>query len=95
METQGRKTSAVHRSKLKGVVRKVDELGRVVLPVDLRRALDVNEKDDVEIFLDGASIVLRKYCPTCVFCGSTTYVLQFKNKTLCKDCLNDLHGLEI
>lgn len=50
-----------------GIVRKVDELGRIVLPVELRRTLGISEKDQLEIFVDGSSIVLRKYCPTCVF----------------------------
>ena len=51
-----------------GIVRKVDELGRVVLPMELRKTMDINEKDPLEIFVDGSSIVLKKYEPACIFC---------------------------
>ncbi len=54
-----------------GIVRKVDELGRIVLPVELRRTMDIAEKDALEIYVDGNSIVLRKYRPSCIFCDST------------------------
>ena len=54
-----------------GIVRKVDELGRIVLPVELRRTMDIVEKDALEIYVDGNSIVLRKYRPSCIFCDST------------------------
>ena len=53
-----------------GIVRKVDELGRIVLPVELRRTMDIAEKDPLEIYVDGNSIVLRKYRPSCIFCDS-------------------------
>ena len=52
-----------------GVVRKVDELGRIVLPIELRRSLDIAEKDALEIYVDGEQVVLKKYQPACVFCG--------------------------
>ena len=52
-----------------GIVRKVDELGRIVLPIELRRTLDIAEKDAIEIYVDGESIILKKYEPTCIFCG--------------------------
>ena len=51
-----------------GIVRKVDDLGRVVLPIELRRTLDINERDSIEIFVDGNQIVLKKYSPSCIFC---------------------------
>ena len=54
-----------------GIVRRVDELGRIVLPIELRRILDIGEKDALEIFVEGSSIVLKKYRPTCVFCDNT------------------------
>ena len=50
-----------------GIVRKVDELGRIVLPIELRRTLGIEEKDRIEIFVDGESIILRKYQPACIF----------------------------
>ena len=54
-----------------GIVRKVDELGRIVLPIELRRTLDIAEKDALEIYVDGNSVVLKKYQPACVFCGDS------------------------
>lgn len=54
-----------------GIVRKVDELGRIVLPIELRRTLDISEKDTLEIYVEGSAIVLRKYRPSCIFCDST------------------------
>ncbi|MBQ3118690.1 MAG: AbrB/MazE/SpoVT family DNA-binding domain-containing protein [Clostridia bacterium] len=73
-----------------GIVRKVDELGRIVLPIELRRTLDIAEKDSLEIYVDDDRIILRKYEPTCVFCGSSKDVLSFKGKNICPNCLNEL-----
>jgi transcriptional pleiotropic regulator of transition state genes len=73
-----------------GIVRKVDELGRIVLPIELRRTLDIAERDSLEIFVDGASIVLRKYQPSCVFCDSAKNVVSFKGKNVCPNCLKEL-----
>ncbi len=73
-----------------GIVRKVDELGRVVIPIELRRTLDIEEKDALEIYVDSDRIVLRKYEPACVFCGNADGVTNFKNKNVCKDCLNTM-----
>ena len=63
-----------------GIVRKVDELGRIVLPIELRRTLDIAEKDALEIYVDGATIVLKKYQPACIFCDDATNVINFKGK---------------
>jgi transcriptional pleiotropic regulator of transition state genes len=73
-----------------GIVRKVDELGRIVLPIELRRTLDIAEKDSLEIYVDDDRIILRKYEPTCVFCGSSKDVLSFKGKNICPNCLSEL-----
>lgn len=70
-----------------GIVRKVDELGRVVIPIELRRTLDIEEKDALEIYVDSDRIILRKYEPACVFCGNADEVVNFKNKNVCRDCL--------
>lgn len=64
-----------------GIVRKVDELGRIVLPIELRRTLDIAEKDSLEIYVDNDSIILRKYQPACIFCDNARDVLVFKGKT--------------
>ena len=75
-----------------GIVRKVDELGRIVLPIELRRTLGINEKDCLEIFTEQDQIVLRKYEPSCVFCGSVEDVILFKGKNICQKCKNELLG---
>lgn len=76
--------------KATGVVRKVDELGRIVLPIELRRTLDISEKDALEIFADGDQIILKKYEPACIFCGNAANVFYFKNKIICADCISEL-----
>ncbi len=58
-----------------GIVRKVDELGRIVLPIELRRTLDIAEKDSLEIYMDGPSIILKKYQPACIFCDDARDVI--------------------
>lgn len=70
-----------------GIVRKVDELGRIVLPIELRRTLDIAEKDSLEIYIDGPSIVLKKYQPTCIFCDESQNLVTFHGKNLCQHCL--------
>ncbi len=76
-----------------GIVRKVDELGRVVIPMELRRTLNINDGDSLEIFVDGDRIVFRKYEPACTFCGSADDVTNFKGKNVCRDCISCLKGL--
>lgn len=76
-----------------GIVRKVDELGRIVLPIELRRTLDISERDALEIYVDGSSIILRKYQPSCIFCGNAKNVVSYKNKNICPSCLKQLKGM--
>lgn len=73
-----------------GIVRKVDELGRVVLPKELRRTFNIEEKDGLEIFVDGETIILKKYEPGCVFCDSLDKITFHKGKPICKKCLEEL-----
>lgn len=73
-----------------GIVRKVDELGRIVLPIELRRTLGIEEKDRIEIFVEGDSVVLRKYQPTCIFCENTKDLIPYKGKSICPDCVRSL-----
>lgn len=72
-----------------GIVRKVDELGRIVLPMELRRTLDIESRDSLEIFVDGEKIILKKYEPQCVFCSSAENINIFKGKNICSECLKD------
>ncbi|MDA8235769.1 MAG: AbrB/MazE/SpoVT family DNA-binding domain-containing protein [Clostridia bacterium] len=69
-----------------GIVRKVDELGRVVIPIELRRTLGIDEKDALEIYVDSEKIILKKYEPACVFCGNAANVTHFKGKNVCREC---------
>ncbi len=74
-----------------GVVRRVDELGRIVIPIELRRNLDIAEKDALEIYVDGGHIILKKYEPACVFCGNAKEIHNFKGKNICSECLSELN----
>ncbi len=76
--------------KATGIVRRIDELGRIVLPIELRRNLSLEVHDPVEIFLDGDSIVLRRYESSCVFCGETRNLVAFRGKQLCGACVRQL-----
>ncbi|NMB16442.1 MAG: AbrB/MazE/SpoVT family DNA-binding domain-containing protein [Firmicutes bacterium] len=78
------------RLKSTGIVRKVDELGRVVIPIELRRTLRIKEKDPLEIYVDEGNIVLKKYEPACVFCGNSENMTSFRGRNICLDCLKQL-----
>lgn len=70
-----------------GIVRKVDELGRIVLPIELRRTLDIEERDPLEIHVEGDQIVLKKYAPSCIFCGTEEDLQLFRGKRICQGCI--------
>lgn len=76
-----------------GIVRKVDELGRIVLPIEMRRTLDIGEKDALEIYVEGSSVILKKYKPSCVFCDATKDITVFKGRNICPKCLKELKEL--
>jgi len=73
-----------------GIVRKVDELGRIVLPIELRKNLDINIKDPLEIYVDGNSVILKKYLPACIFCNEATDIVQFQGRNICSVCLKKI-----
>lgn len=73
-----------------GIIRKVDELGRIVLPIELRRTLDIAERDELEIYMEGDSIVLQKFEPSCVFCASSQGLLSYRGKNICQDCVRNM-----
>lgn len=75
-----------------GIVRKVDELGRIVLPIELRRTLDIEVKDALEIYVDGAQIILKKYEPACIFCGNAKDIINFKGKNICHECMEEMNA---
>ena len=69
-----------------GIVRKMDELGRVVIPIEIRNQFNIAEKDPVEIYVDGSSIVIKKYEPNCIFCGNTESLINYNDKLICEEC---------
>ncbi len=73
-----------------GIVRKVDSLGRVVIPMELRNNLDVSPGDALEIFTEGDKIILRKYEPYCIFCDEVDDVMNYNSKNVCKKCAKEL-----
>lgn len=77
-----------------GIVRKVDELGRIVIPIELRRNLGIDEKDSLEIYVEDDHIMLKKYSPACAFCSNVSGITVFKNKNICLNCLNELTNLQ-
>ena len=83
----------VFTMKTTGMIRQLDALGRVVLPIELRRTLDINTRDMLEILVEGNSIILRKYEPNCLFCGSSSGLTPYKDKQICKRCLSEIKSL--
>ena len=73
-----------------GIVRKVDELGRIVLPIELRRVLDIAERDELEIYMEDDRVILQKYEPSCVFCESSRGLATYKGKNVCTTCIRNL-----
>lgn len=76
-----------------GVVRKLDQLGRIVLPKELRTVLNLKEKDALEIYVDGEEIILKKYEPACVFCGDAREVVNYRGKNICKKCFEEMKSI--
>lgn len=77
-----------------GIVRKVDGLGRIVLPIELRRVLDIPIQSDLEIYVDGGEIILKKYLPNCIFCGGTDNLREFDDKNICRDCAEKIAAIK-
>ncbi len=80
--------------KTTGIVRQMDSLGRIVLPIELRRTLDIAQKDSLEIYVEGNQIILKKYEPTCIFCENSRDIVSFKGKNVCPACLKELRGIK-
>ena len=75
-----------------GIVRNIDELGRIVVPKEIRERLGIASCDPVEIFMEEDRIILKKYFPVCHFCGAEEDILTFKSKNICQRCINELKG---
>lgn len=76
-----------------GLVRRVDNLGRIVLPIELRRTLGIDIKDPLEIYVDGNQVILKKYEPTCIFCGEGKSIENFNGKNICPSCIKKIGKL--
>lgn len=75
-----------------GIVRKMDTLGRIVIPIELRRTLGIDVKDSIEIFVDKETIILKKYQPACFFCDNANDLFNFQGKNICTECLDKLNA---
>lgn len=73
-----------------GIVRRIDSVGRFVLPIELRRTLEIGDTDSLEIFIEDNTIVLKKYQPACIFCGNARDVTTYKGKNVCMNCRREL-----
>ena len=73
-----------------GIVRKMDDLGRIVLPIELRRTLEISERDSLEIFIEDNMIVLKKYQPACIFCDNAKDIINYKGRNICPACMQEI-----
>lgn len=73
-----------------GIVRDLDQLGRVVIPKELRTTLDIKEGDPIEVFVDGSDIILRKFENSCIFCGGESDLVLFEGRKICRECLKKI-----
>ena len=76
-----------------GVIRRVDELGRVVIPIEIRTQFGISEKDPIEIYVDGSSIILKKYETNCIFCGNSKKLIEYEGRPICKKCADAIMNL--
>lgn len=79
--------------KATGIVRKLDQLGRIVIPKELRNTFYLKEDDPIEIFVDGNDIILRKYQPACIFCNDASDVIKYEGKNICRNCIKKIRNL--
>lgn len=77
-----------------GIIRRMDELGRVVIPIEIRNQFNIGVKDPVEIYVEGSNIILKKFEPNCIFCGNTKKLVAYHDRLICKDCSAKIGKLE-
>lgn len=78
-----------------GIIRKIDELGRIVIPIEIRTKLNIKEKDQMEIYVEKGLINLRKYGANCIFCGSNKNLKEYNDKFICKKCMSKLKDYDM
>lgn len=76
-----------------GIIRRMDELGRVVIPIEIRNKFEIAEKDPIEIYVEDSAIILKKYEQNCIFCGETKNLLEYNGKLICSSCCENLNSL--
>lgn len=76
-----------------GVVRKIDPLGRLVIPIEVRRELGLNENEPVEMYVENKRVIIEKYNPSCLICGETENVKKINEKSICDSCINKIKEL--
>lgn len=67
--------------------------GRLVIPIEIRRKLDIQEKDAIEIYTASDTIILKKFTPTCLFCNNEKNLLEYKGKLICENCSKNIKNL--
>ena len=82
-------------AKSTGIKREVDKLGRIVLPIELRRTMELESGDAVEIYVEGNRVILEKYRPSCIFCGKSEDVIVYKDKNICPTCVAEIRKAEV
>ena len=80
----------IRRMKKTGIVRQIDQLGRFVIPKEIRKMYDINDFDELEIYTEDDMIVIKKYQPSCIFCGSSDFIIEFRGKRVCRKCIGEL-----
>lgn len=76
--------------KTTGIVREIDEMGRIVLPIEIRKTKGIEIRDSIEIYIDKDKIILKKYQPGCIFCGEIKDLIEFRNKLVCRECIKSI-----
>lgn len=80
--------------KSKGIVREIDKLGRIVMPVEMRNSLGIENGNKCEFFLEGNKIIIKKFQNNCIFCGATSHITTFGEKAVCKSCIDKLKTID-
>ncbi len=75
-----------------GIVRQLDKLGRIVLPMELRKTFEISEGDKLEIYVESGKIILSKYNPSCIFCQSEDNIIEYKEKNICAQCASEINS---
>ena len=76
--------------KATGMVKQIDEMGRIVIPREIKCSMGIQDRDHLEIFVEDNKIILKKYQPGCIFCGNTEQIVTFKGKLVCLDCKKEM-----